>query len=105
MKVLDKSGFSAAIASSKSAGIFTCLQGGNSTPQGYGGINEVVLTENSIMIKFNEEMTKIIGNHDSIKINFRLNELQLQKLEKLLQKIMFGYLEKLIISKDNKVLV
>jgi hypothetical protein len=33
MKVLDKSAFSVAIASSKSAGIFTCLRGGNSTPQ------------------------------------------------------------------------
>jgi hypothetical protein len=33
MKVLDKSGFTAKIASSNSAGIFTCLQGGNSTLQ------------------------------------------------------------------------
>jgi hypothetical protein len=36
MKVLDKSAFSVAIASSKSAGIFTCLRGGNSTPQEWG---------------------------------------------------------------------
>ena len=72
---------------------------------GYGGIDAVILTPNSLTVKFNQKMTKIMGNYSSIKVTFTMNNLQFQNLESLLRKIMFGYAEKLLVTEDKKVLV
>ncbi|MBD2768607.1 hypothetical protein IC235_11985 [Hymenobacter sp. BT664] len=62
---------------------------------GYGGINQVSLNRNSLIIDLNPEMANQMGGYETIKITFSTDNLQFQQLQKVLQQIMQDYESKL----------
>jgi hypothetical protein len=62
---------------------------------GYGGINQISFSRNSLIIYVNEEMANQMGGYDTIKITFSIDDLQFQQLQNVLRKVMQNYEDRL----------
>ncbi|MEG4534415.1 hypothetical protein [Microcoleus sp. D2_18a_D3] len=69
---------------------------------GYGGINQVSLGRNSLIIYLNPEMANQMSGYDTIKITFSADDSQFQQLQNVLQQVMQGYEGKLNLDENIK---
>jgi hypothetical protein len=51
---------------------------------GYGGINQVSLARNNLIIYLNSEMANQMGGYDTIKITFSLDDFHFKQLQNVL---------------------
>ena len=58
---------------------------------GYGGINRVVLERDSLTLQLSPQMATRMGEHDSIRITFIVNDDEFREMRQVLGLIMLGY--------------
>ena len=58
---------------------------------GFGGIERVILEREALTLQLNSRMSTTMGEHDSIRISFALNDVELQEMKTVLGLIMRGY--------------